>query len=102
MLSLLPPQFAILAGLNSVHGGQYLSFVPPDFRPMGCRQYEDSKPPPGQVLLVAQVLVGSNEQVKLGLGLVEEVPVGKVGPAQFVGRGHGMAAQRPPPWGGRP
>jgi hypothetical protein len=74
---LLPPQLAILASADVVHGGQHLGFVLADFRPTGCRQYENRKSPPAQVLLIAQVLVGGDEQVELGLGLLEETPLAR-------------------------
>ncbi len=54
------------------------------------------KSPPDQVLLIAQVLVGSDEQVELGLGLPEEIPVGKVGPPQLERGCHQVAGERTP------
>jgi hypothetical protein len=58
-------------------------------------QHQDCDAALPQVLLVAEVGVGGDQQfIALPLSQANQVPIGDGGPAQFVGRGHKVAVQR--------
>jgi len=58
-----------------------------DFSPTGRRKNKNPDFPIFQILLILQVLIGTNEDIKETFGLVDQFPVGDLIPPHFVGGG---------------
>lgn len=79
------------------HGGDRSLNVSRDLAnpgPAGGGQHQDRDASALQVLLVAEVGVGGDQElIALKLRQADQVPVGDGGPTQFVGRGHDVAGE---------
>ena len=64
-----------------------------DFSPTGRRKNKNRDFPVLQILLILQVLIGTNEDIKGTFGLVDQFPVGDLIPPHFVGGGD-LVAQK--------
>ena len=58
-------QFPILSALHRLHGGCYLREMLADLHPVGRGQHKNRQVPSGEILLIAQVLVGGDKHIEL-------------------------------------
>ena len=63
-----PAQLAIFSALHGIDRGCDFEFVLVNLGPLGCGQRENCQTVTGEILLIAQVLIGSDEHVELVFG----------------------------------
>ena len=80
-------------GRSALTGGDDVRLVSLNFRPARRGQHQYRQPSSGEVLLVAQVLVGCDEGVEVSFRRLQEGAVVEFGPAHFMGRRDGVAKQ---------
>src|SRR3989338_4256380 len=100
MLPLREIQLHHIAGTERADSGDNFRLVSPNLRPARRGQHQNRQPLSGKVLLVAQVLVSSNEGFELRLSRLEKGAVVEFGPAHLIGRGEGVASQCATQWRG--
>jgi len=92
----LPPQLAVLAGVDRTCGGDDFGLMSSNLRPTCCGEDENGQPPANQILLRPQVLVRRDQQVKPCLGRSKKVSIGQAGPAQLECRRYRVTGERVP------
>ena len=98
----LPTEFVVATGLNRGNGRDDLLRVAPNLRPAGRRQHDDRHSAIGELLLMAQILVGGDQNVKRrAFRSRQQLPVAHRRPPTLVCRTDGVSGQRVPQRDGR-
>src|SRR5258708_26025187 len=86
-------QFDEVAGTERIYRSGNLRKMSLNLRPTCRRQYQNREASASQVLLVAQVLVGGDEDSEIRFRCAKKAAVFEFVPTHFVGRGNSVACQ---------
>ena len=84
---IIPRKLSRLHGINARDNGRQMM---PDCRPVVGRQFEYGDFAIGQILLIAEVLVGGHKEIELLLRELEQIPILETSPPAALRAGAGM------------